>query len=146
VHVFITTSPFGQNDRQHSPSITVPLVRPTADTRDIIGTAARALAGMYRPGFNYAKAGVMLVEMQPQGQQQGELDLFGAGDQPPSTQRADAARLMGAVDALNQRFGRGAVTVASAAHQSRNGEHAGKQERRSPRYTTRLAEIATARA
>jgi DNA polymerase V len=53
---------------------------------------------------------------------------------------------MGAVDLLNQRFGRGAVTVASAAHQTRNGEHAGKQERRSPRYTTRLAEIVQVRA
>jgi DNA polymerase V len=53
---------------------------------------------------------------------------------------------MGAVDALDRRFGRGAVTVASAAHQARNGQHAGRQERRSPRYTTRLEEIVTARA
>jgi DNA polymerase V len=53
---------------------------------------------------------------------------------------------MSAIDVLNQRFGRGAVTVASAVHQARNGEHAGKQERRSPRYATRLGEIAMARA
>lgn len=146
VHVFVTTSPFRKNDRQHSPSATIPLVRPSADTRVIIGTAVRALQAMYRPGFNYAKAGVMLVDLRPQGQQQGELDLFAAGSEPPDATGASPERLMGAVDALNRRFGRGAVTVASAARQARNGEHAGKQERRSPRYTTRLEEIVTARA
>ena len=147
VHVFISTSPFRKNDLQHGPSVTVPLVRPSADTRVIVGTAVRAVQGMYRPGFNYAKAGVMLVDLRPQGQQQGELDLFGAaGDESPGTARADPSRLMDALDTLNRRFGRGAVTVASAQHQSRHGQHAGKQQRRSPRYTTRLEEIVTARA
>jgi len=121
-------------------------VRPSADTRVIIGAAVRALEGMFRPGFNYAKAGVMLVELRPQGQQQGELDLFGACDGLASSPSQEPSRLMDAVDALNSRFGRGAVTVASAAHQSRNGDHSGRQERRSPRYTTRLEEVVTARA
>jgi DNA polymerase V len=145
VHVFITTSAYRQHDRQHSPSATVPLVRPSADTRDIIQTAVSALQGRYRPGFNYLKAGVMLVDLQPPGQRQGELDLFGVTAREPEVQLG-AARLMGAVDALNRRFGRGAVTVASAAHQVRNGNHAGRQDRRSPRYTTRLAEIVVAQA
>jgi DNA polymerase V len=39
VHVFISTSPFRKNDRQHSPSATIPLVRPSADTRSIISAA-----------------------------------------------------------------------------------------------------------
>jgi DNA polymerase V len=146
VHVFVTTSPFRKNDRQHSPSLTVPLLRPSADSRDIVGTAVRAIRQMYRPGFNYAKAGVMLVDLQPQGLQQGELDLFGIGDAAPATSSAEPSRLMGAVDALNQRFGRGAVSLASAHHQARNTQHAGRQLRRSPRYTTRLEEIVTARA
>jgi DNA polymerase V len=68
VHVFITTSPYRKHDRQHSPSATIPLPRPSADTRVIIGTAVRALEQVHRPGFNYAKAGVMLVDLQPQGQ------------------------------------------------------------------------------
>jgi DNA polymerase V len=126
--------------------LTVPLVRPTADTRVVIATAIRALEGMYRAGFNYAKAGVMLVDLMPKGQRQGELDLFGAGDALPGSTGADSSLLMDAVDALNRRFGQGAVKVASAAHQRRNGEHAAKQTRRSPRYTTRLEEIATTKA
>ena len=146
VHVFITTSPFRKNDRQHSPSATIPLPRPTADTRVIIGAALSALRGMYREGFNYAKAGVMLVDLQPQGQQQGELDLFGDSQATPVEQTQESENLMGAIDALNRRFGRGAVTVASAVKQARHVEHAGRQERRSPRYTTRLDEIVTVRA
>ena len=146
VHVLVTTSPFRKHDRQHSPSLTVPLVRPSADTRDIVGTAVRAVQQMYRPGFNYAKAGVMLVDLQPQGLQQGELDLFGTGDEASSPASTGSSRLMGAVDTLNQRFGRGAVSVASAQHQARNAQHAGRQLRRSPRYTTRLEEVSTVRA
>src|SRR5439155_18569775 len=116
VHVFITTSPFRKNDRQHSASVTVPLVRPTADTRLLIGAAVRALEGMYRPGFNYVKAGVMLVDLQPEGQEQRELDLFaGTHETETFAPQRDRSHLMGALDALNRRFGRGAVTVASAA-------------------------------
>jgi len=146
VHFFITTSPFRRNERQHSPDATVPLARATADTRVIIETTVQTLEGIYRPGFNYAKAGVMLVELRPQGQQQGELDLFGMDGEQVAPEGRAPSRLMGAVDALNRRFGRGAITVASAAHQAGNGGHSGRQERRSPRVTTRLQEIVTARA
>ncbi len=143
VHVFITTSPHRRHDRQHSQSLTLPLVRASADTRVIVAMAVRAVLQMVRPGFHYAKAGVMLLDLRPQGQQQAELDLFGTAEAVPG---AGPSRLMAAMDTLNQRFGRGAVTVASAQHQARHGQHAGRQQRRSPRSTTRLAEIVTARA
>ena len=141
VHVFIATSPFRSQDPQHSPSVTLPLIRPSADTRVIIGSAVRALQDLYRPGHRYAKAGVMLVELQPEGQHQAELDLAAPTEAAAERARADPARLMGAVDLLNRRFGRGTIDVASAAHQTRNGDHGGRQERRSPRYTTRLEDI-----
>jgi len=146
LHVFIATSPFRKSDRQHNAGVTVPLVRPTADTRLLIGAAVRALEGMYRSGFNYLKAGVMLMDLQPEGHQQGELDLSSGTHEPEgSVPRRDRSHLMGALDALNRRFGRGAVAVASAARQGHSG-YAAKQERRSPRYTTRLEEIPTVRA
>jgi DNA polymerase V len=149
VQVFITTSPFRKSDRQHSASLTVPLTRPTGDTRLLIGAAVHALQRMYRPGFNYVKAGVMLVDLQPEGREQGELDLF--SDRPDgarSMPQRDRSHLMGALDALNRRFGRGAVAVASSSAR-REGTargYAAKQARRSARYTTRLDEIPTARA
>ena len=145
VHVFIATSPYRRNDRQHAPSATLPLTGPSADTRVLISAVVRALRSVFRPGFNYAKAGVMLVDLQPQGQQHATLDLFDP-DLEPGEARRDRSELMSALDALNQRFGRHAVSVASAARRAGPSAHASKQDRRSPRYTTRIDEIVTARA
>jgi DNA polymerase V len=147
VHVFVSTSPFRKQDRQHSPSGTLRLGRPSADTRVLVGTAVRLIRGMARPGFNYVKAGVMLADLQPDHRVQGELDLFAETEEPVATRR-DRSLLMDALDALNQRFGKGSISVASAA---RLEAHAGsvaaaRQEWRSPRYTTRLDEIPAARA
>ena len=156
VHVFIGTSPYRladrNPDRQHAPSATLPLSRPTADTRVLISAAVRALRGIYRAGFNYAKSGVMLVDLQAQAhaQDQATLDLFEPEPEPDAPRRGRAEQrtgLMSALDTLNERFGRHAVAVASATHRATGpSAHASRQERRSPRYTTRLEEIASARA
>jgi DNA polymerase V len=145
VQVFLSTSPFRTHDRQHSPSVTMRLVRTSDDTRTLIAAAVRALEGMFRPGFNYVKAGVMLLDLQPQGREQGELDLF-SGEEAKADCSDDSSALMNTVDALNRRFGRGAVSFGSAASLvGGGGAHAGKRERRSPRYTTRLEEVPTVR-
>jgi DNA polymerase V len=145
VHVFIKTSPFRARDRQHSPSATLPLVRPTSDTRELIAGAVRALEDIYRPGFNYVKAGVTLVDLRPAGQSQGELDLFGDSPAPGPPLSRSSDRLMSALDALNQRFGRGTVSVASAMEPAARPAYQAKRERMSPRYTSRIGEIPTAR-
>jgi DNA polymerase V len=145
VQVFITTSSYRQQDRHHAPSATLPLPHPSADTRVLVSAAVRALRSIYRPGFNYVKAGVMLVDLQSPGQVQDTLDLFGA-DEPGPPPAQGRTGLMSAMDALNERFGRQAVTVASATRKDGPSAHASRQERRSPRYTTRLEEIVTVRA
>ena len=145
VQVFFTTSPFREHDRQHSPSAVIPL-RPTADSRRLVGAAAGAARSLFRPGFNYAKAGVMLMDLQAResATRQGELDLFSNADaQPGHTQ--DRAALMQAMDALNRRFGRDAVRIGSAssavANDSGTASWSVKSERRSARYTTRWDEM-----
>jgi DNA polymerase V len=77
--VFISTSPFQADDPQYSRSVTFPLVRPTADTAVLVTSAIAGLRSIYRKGFRYAKAGVMLVELQSQEVWQGELDFGGGG-------------------------------------------------------------------
>lgn len=142
VQVFLSTSPYRQRDQQHSPSATLPLARPSADTRVLAAAAERALAAIYRPGFNYVRAGVILVELQPQAAAPAEPELFEHDTAQPGR---DRARLMMAVDTLNQRFGRGAVDVASAARRPARGMPVVGNTSRSPRYTTRLDEVLTAR-
>jgi DNA polymerase V len=142
VMVFIRTSPF-RKDPQYSRSIIVPLRRPTADTGAIVQAAVLGLQAIYRRGFNYAKAGVMLLELQPDSVVQGELDL---GDDGSLEDIADKTRLMAALDAINQRYGKGTMKVASAGLDGDRRVWSMRQERMTPAYTTDWADIPVARA
>ena len=137
---FIRTSPFRQ-DAQYSRSITVPLRRPSADTALVVAAALTGLRAIYRPGFKYAKAGVMLLELQSDCVQQGELALMVEDERI-----VDRARLMSTLDELNDRYGRGTVLMASAGLAGNRRTWSMKQERRTPGYTTCWDDLAVARA
>lgn len=138
VLVFIRTSPF-RKDPQYSRSTTIPLRRPSADTALIVGAALAGLRAIYRQGFKYAKAGVMLLDLQSDTVDQWELDLQDE-DAP------DRGKLMTTLDGLNQRYGRGTVLMASAGLAGDKRAWAMKQERRTPGYTTCWADMPVARA
>ena len=148
VMVFVRTSPFRQ-DAQYSRSVVVPLLRPVADTGAIVRAAVLGLRAIYRDGFKYAKAGVMLLELQPDSVRQGELDWGEVGDQwggGSLAQQEDKTRLMSALDSINQRFGKGTMKMASAGLEGDRRVWSMKQERRTPAYTTCWADIPVARA
>jgi DNA polymerase V len=142
VMVFIRTSPF-RKDPQYSRSIVVPLRRPTADTGAIVQATVLGLRAIYCQGFKYAKAGVMLLDLQPDSVMQGELDL--GGDESLEN-IADKARLMSALDAINKRYGRGTMKMASAGLDGDRRVWSMRQERRTPAYTTDWADIPIVRA
>ena len=135
---FIRTSPF-RDDPQYSRSITVPLRRPTSDTAALVSAAVAGLKVIYKPGFKLAKAGVMLLDLQPDSVQQGELDLD-ADDVP------ERGMLMQALDGLNDRYGKGTVHMASAGLAGDKRLWSMKQERRTPGYTTCWADMLVVRA
>ena len=142
VMVFIRTSPF-RKDPQYSRSIAVPLRRPTADTGAIVQATVLGLQAIYRHGFKYANAGVMLLDLQPDSVIQVELDL---GDDDSLEEIADKARLMSAFDAINKRYGRGTMKMASAGLDGDRRVWSMRQERRTPAYTTNWADIPMVRA
>ena len=142
VMVFIRTSPF-RKDAQYSRSVVVPLLRPSADTGVIVQAAVAGLQAIYRPGYKYAKAGVMLLDLQPDSVIQGELDL---GDGGTLQELDEKSRLMAALDTINQRFGKGTMKMASAGLDGDRRVWSMKQERRTPAYTTNWADIPVARA
>jgi DNA polymerase V len=142
VMVFVRTSPF-RKDAQYSRSIVLPLLRPSADTGVIVHAAVTGLQAIYRPGYKYAKAGVMLLDLQPDSVLQGELDL---GDAGTLDEQAEKSRLMMALDTINQRYGKGTMKVASAGLDGDRRVWSMKQERRTPAYTTNWADIPVARA
>jgi DNA polymerase V len=138
VMCFIRTSPF-RKDPQYSRSVSMPLRRPTADTSALVSAAVAGLKAIFRPGFNYAKAGVMLMDLQADTISQGELDL--ENDEAP-----DHSKLMTTLDGLNQRFGKGTVLMASAGLAGERRAWVMKQERRTPAYTTCWDDIQVAHA
>jgi DNA polymerase V len=138
VHTFIRTSPFRQNDPQYSRAITLPLRRPTCDTRLIVQSALAGLQAIYKDGFKYAKAGVMLLELQSNSGIQAELDL----DSP----EPDKGKLMTALDSINLKYGKGTLIMASSGVKGDERAFSMKQERRTPAYTTRWEDMPTVRA
>ena len=148
IGIYFMTSPFRVNDRQHSVNVTMPLSQPTADTAVLMRAAETAVHTQFRAGFRYAKAGAILTDLQPSGHEQGELDLFSDAEGPDAPVADPRSKLMAAMDALNNRFGRDSVRLGSTAMASSGAEvavWATKQERRSPRYTTRWDEMPTVR-
>jgi DNA polymerase V len=142
VMVFIRTSPF-RKDAQYSRSIVVPLLRPSADTGVIVQAAVMCLQSIYRPGYKYAKAGVMLLDLQPDSVVQAELDL---GDGSTLEELIEKSRLMTALDTINRRFGKGTMKMASAGLDGDRRVWSMKQERRTPAYTTKWEDIPVAKA
>ena len=60
ISVFVRTSPFNQNKPQHSGIKTIELFSPTNDTRDILAATKKGLLPIFRSGYDYAKAGIIL--------------------------------------------------------------------------------------
>lgn len=136
--VFCHTSPFRPGPRFNR-SIVVPLRRPTADTGELVSAAAAGMRRIYEPGYKMAKAGVMLLDLVPGGVLQGELAL-------EEEDHRDRTRLMVALDALNQRYGKGTVHSANTGGTNKRQAWVMKQERCTPQYTTRWEDVPVAKA
>ncbi|WP_273759422.1 translesion error-prone DNA polymerase V subunit UmuC [Pantoea ananatis] len=130
VSVSVATARHG-SEPQYSNTASCVCDYPTSDTRDIIASALRGLATIWRDGFRYARAGVMLSDFYPSGVAQ--FDMF--SEQQP---RANADALMAALDGIN-RSGKGKVWFAGQGERDSSWQM--KREMLSPRYTTRFKDI-----
>ena len=125
VTTFVRTSPFAVKEPCYSNAAVEKLSLPTQDSRDIIAAACRALNHVWREGYRYMKAGVMLADFTPSGiAQPGLFDEI----QP----RKNSEKLMKTLDELNQ-SGKGKVWFAGRGTAP---EWQMKQEMLSPSYTT----------
>ena len=131
--VFIQTNRFVQEEF-YSNAATFGL-EPTQDTFALIRDALRGARSIFRAGKRYWKAGVMLNDLQDA--RTAPVQLF------PSCDPVRSAKLMGVMDSLNGRFGRGMVRPAVSGVDRR---WSAKAEHLSPRYTTRIYELPIAYA
>lgn len=129
VTVFINTSRFSA-EPQYSNSATMELAYPTDSTNELMAWALKGLERIYRSGYRYKKAGVMLNRLTPAD----GLSMRLFGDEGFEKSR----RLMRAVDEINLRFGRDTVRFGAARP---GGRWETKFLRRSRRYTTCLDEV-----
>jgi len=130
---------------------------PTADTTVLLRYANALLGRLWEPGTAYHKAGVVLDGLEPPGTGQ-QLTLFGPSPTPAQPENEGEEKtlatsqpgLMTSLDALNQRFGRGTVRLATALSAPDNLVPAGRSSRpawegkaqwRSPAFTTRLEDL-----
>ena len=136
VYVFIETNRFKEREPQYNSGLLVPLSQPSGDTRLLTGAALAGLKRIYRPGFAYKKAGVMLNELSPAGTQQKELfeDV---------ELQVHSALLMQAIDRINGMMGAGTIKFTGEGLQKKWQP---KAERKTPAYTTRIDEIPIAHA
>lgn len=134
--VFISTNRFRADEPQYSNGIAIELPAAISYTPRLMRAASALLERIYRQGYRYKKAGVMLYDIVPEGEAQ--LGLFESFHDTERTRR-----LMRTVDRLNRAMGRRTLFFAAG------GIDRGWAMRRlylSKRYTTRWDEIPVARA
>jgi DNA polymerase V len=100
-------SRFRQNPEEvYSGAASWRLPFPTSYTSAMVSAARELLGRIYKAGFVYHKAGVMLTDIVPEAERQQNLMHWVDGDR--------RLRLMGAVDSINRRHGRRTVLPLAA--------------------------------
>lgn len=131
VSVFLRTSPYA-NEPQYGNNANQTLMLATQDTRDIVAAAMRALDSIWRDGYRYQKAGIVLNDF---CDKPGQIDMF---DESPPRPNSDA--LMHAIDRINT-TGMGKVWFAG---QGIDKGWKMKRNMLSPAYTTRWGDLPVA--
>jgi len=137
LQVHIRTNIFKPEAPQYQRAVTVPLPEASADTRVLTHWALRVLRRVYRPGFGYHKAGITLLDLLPKANQQFSLFV------PEGLVGARNEKLMGALDRINQRYGRGTLRLAA---EGVDQDWRMRRGNLSPRYTTEWSELPSVRA
>lgn len=134
IAVHIRTSRHAREGAFYGPTAQMALPEATSDTLALQEAARAGLERLFRPGYAYAKAGVMLYALEAAIGRQASL----LRNLPPREERRRAA-LMRTLDAINAKFGRECV-IFGAQGLGEADWHM-RQERRSPRMTTRWDEL-----
>ncbi|MDT0678347.1 DUF4113 domain-containing protein [Autumnicola musiva] len=128
IYVFLHTNPHRQDLKQYRSNIAVHTYFPTNSTIDITKHALTGLEKIYREGYQYKKAGIILMALTPASQRQ--LSLF-------NPQNPKHGALMKTIDKLNLAN----QDKVKFAGQDLARVWKVKQERLSKRYTSRLDEL-----
>ena len=111
ITVFVRTSPFQRNFGYYSNAKTIDFPIATNNSIEIVKTAVSILEKIFKNGYQYQKAGVMLTGLR---NDDGRKNLF-------SSEKDEKIKsLMQSIDNTNYRYGRSTLSLASAGVQ-KNG-------------------------
>nr|WP_239002207.1 translesion error-prone DNA polymerase V subunit UmuC [Pseudomonas aeruginosa] len=135
VRVSIRTGMFNPDEPKFARGVLCELPYPSDDTRLITHAALVGLEQIYRPGFTFAKAQVLLMDLCQRGEYTD--DLFAA------TQPAASEKVMAVLDAVNAKWGRGTLRPGIVPPTPAWGM---RREMMSQSFTTRLDQLWSVRA
>ncbi|NVH61909.1 translesion error-prone DNA polymerase V subunit UmuC [Pseudomonas simiae] len=130
VRVCIRTGMFNPEEAKYANGVVVDLPYPTDDVRLLTQAAVGALDQIFRLGFKYSKAEVMLLNLCQPGEYTD--DLFAI------SQPAEATRVMTVMDQINGRWGRGTLRSACVPADPSWGM---RRDMMSQSYTTKLDQL-----
>lgn len=131
IMVFVLTNYHRKDQPQYSRNIVINTDFPTNSTIELNHYAQIGLKAIFKEGFNYKKAGVIVMGLTPNNETQ--LSFFNASN--PKHQP-----LMSVVDKLNKSYGKNKIKFGN---QSLGRQWKMKQEKLSKSFTTRIDEIIT---
>jgi DNA polymerase V len=131
IMVFIQTNRHREDLPQYHRNIVIKTDNPTNSSLAIVKYAIKGLKAIYKKGYRYKKAGVIVMGLTPQNEKQ--LNMF-------TTENPKHEALMKVMDQMNHSIGQKKIKLAC---QDLGRTWKMNQERLSPRYTTKLNEIIT---
>ena len=106
ITIYIRTSPFDKNRKYYSNSITIDLPVATSNSLELVKTAIKGLKKIYKYGYFYQKAGIVLSKLREASE--NEFNLLA----PIMENKSET--LMRAIDFTNAKYGRNAISIAQA--------------------------------
>ena len=142
VGVFLNTNAFREDLAQYWNFQERPLITPSSSTITIVQAANDVLQSIYRPGYQYKKAGVIVMGIGPDSPIQ--QDLFDINAEQFQKMR----RLDEVVDRINRMHGSETIVLGSQQYTKKDGKgkadvfaNAIKHDFKSPNPTTRWSDI-----
>ncbi len=131
LQVFMHMNRHSNSTAQYRPSALHAFADPTCDVMELVAAAVAMAKRIYRPGYSYKKAGVMLSGLELAANHVGSLFA-------DHEQTARSAERQATIDRINARYGKDTLHLASSGLKkpwSMNRAHL------SPRYTTSWPEL-----
>lgn len=132
--VFIHTNPFRQDQAQYAKNVIIKLPYPSNSDITLSQYALKGLKAIFKKGYNYKKAGVIVGGITPATDYQINMFL---------NENPKHKHLMKVMDSINGKFG--GEKIIKLASQNPKRTWTMRQEKLSPCYTTNINDIITVR-